>query len=72
MKITCLCENTSVDSSLTAEHGLSLFIETGEKKILFDMGQTDAFALNADKLDVDLADVDFVPQTSLPTWFLPS
>lgn len=59
MKITCLCENTSVDSSLTAEHGLSLLIETGEKKILFDMGQTDAFALNADKLDVDLADVDF-------------
>ncbi len=59
MKITCLSENTSVDSSLIAEHGLSLLIETGEKNILFDMGQTDAFARNADKLGVDLANVDF-------------
>ena len=59
MNITVLCENTTLDPTLTAEHGLSLFIETEDKRILFDMGQTAAFADNAEKLGVDLASVDF-------------
>ena len=59
MKITVLCENTTIDPALTAEHGLSIFIETADRRILFDMGQTNAFARNAEKLGVDLADVDF-------------
>ena len=59
MKITCLTENTSADERLLAEHGLSLLIETGNKKILFDMGQTDAFYDNAEKLGIDLKKVDF-------------
>lgn len=59
MKITCLIENTSSDEGIVAEHGLSLFIETTGKKILFDMGQTNAFSLNADKLGVSLSDADF-------------
>lgn len=58
MKITCLVENTSVKNNIIAEHGLSLLVETKEKKILFDMGQTDAFAINADRLGVSLSDVD--------------
>ena len=58
MKITCLAENTARDKRLFAEHGLSLFIETEEHKILFDMGQTDVFAKNAEKLGVDLESVD--------------
>ncbi len=58
MKITVLTENTAIDG-YGAEHGLSLFIETENKKILFDMGQTELFADNAEKLGIDLSDVDF-------------
>ena len=59
MKIVTLTENTASRETLRAEHGLSLYIETGEKKILFDAGQTDAFAQNAVQLGVDLTNVDF-------------
>ncbi len=59
MKITVLVENTTCDPNLEAEHGLSLYLETGKKRILFDMGQTDLFARNAEKLGVDLGKVDF-------------
>ena len=59
MKITALTENTSCAASIGCEHGLSLYIETNEYHILFDMGQTDLFAENAEKLGVDLSLVDF-------------
>lgn len=58
MKITCLAENTAVCDAFGCEHGLSLFIETDTHKILFDMGQTDLFAENAGKLQIDLAEAD--------------
>ena len=54
MKITTLLENTACRSDLTAEHGLSLFVETEQHRFLFDAGQTEAFADNAKKLGVDL------------------
>lgn len=57
MKITCLIENTTNDPTLTAEHGLSLYIEAADRKILFDMGQSRAFADNANKLGIDLSKV---------------
>lgn len=59
MKIVTLVENTTLRSDLCCEHGLSLYIETGKYKLLFDAGQSDAFAKNADILGVDLASVDF-------------
>jgi len=59
MKIVTLMENTACREDIAAEHGLSLYIETGDKKILFDAGQSDAFARNAEILDVDLTQVDF-------------
>ena len=59
MKITCLAENTCKNKNLTCEHGLSLYIETQELKILFDMGQTELFYENAQKLGIDLEAVDF-------------
>lgn len=59
MKVTVLIENTALREDLTAEHGLSLLIETGSHTILFDAGQTGAFADNAQKLGIDLSKVDF-------------
>ena len=58
MKLITLMENTASREDLTAEHGLSLYIEACGKKILFDAGQTAAFADNAEKLGVDLTRVD--------------
>ena len=58
MKIVSLVENTTSNENLTCEHGLSLYIETDNYKILFDMGQSDLFAENAGKLGIDLTQVD--------------
>ena len=58
MKITCLTENTSQNPGIGAEHGLCLFIETDNRKILFDMGQSDLFYKNAEKLGIDLSQAD--------------
>lgn len=59
MKIQVLMENTACSEQLTAEHGLSLYIETQGQTILFDAGATEAFAENAEKMGVDLQKVDF-------------
>ena len=59
MRIVTLLENTACREDLACEHGLSLYIETGNLRILFDAGQTDAFAVNAEKLGIDLSKVDF-------------
>ena len=58
MKLWTLIENSSCREDLTAEHGLSLYIEACGKRILFDAGQTEAFAENGRKLSVSLEDVD--------------
>lgn len=58
MIIKTLMENTKIDENLACEHGLSLYIETGNLKILFDMGASGLFAENAEKMNVDLAQVD--------------
>jgi len=59
MKVVTLMENTACREGLCFEHGLSLYIETENHKILFDAGQSAAFADNAEKLGVDLREVDF-------------
>lgn len=58
MKITTLIENTTHREDLACEHGLSLYLETGAHKILFDAGQSGAFADNAETLGIDLSAVD--------------
>ncbi len=58
MEVFALLENTSCREDLTAEHGLSLYIQTGKHNILFDAGQSDAFAHNAKRMGIDLKQVD--------------
>ena len=60
MKVTALIENTRAEGSedLRAEHGLSLYIEHGEKRILFDTGASGAFADNAARLSIAIEAVD--------------
>ncbi len=62
MEIITLIENgvSQAHPKLKAEAGLSLFIKTESKNILFDTGISGAFADNAEKLGVDLKNVDFV------------
>lgn len=58
MLIKSLIENVTENPTLEAEHGLSLYIETKDHKILFDVGQSDAFLRNAYKLGVDIEGVE--------------
>ena len=61
MKLTVLIDNnTLIDKYFIAEPGVSYLIEEEGKKILFDVGYSDAFITNAQKLTIDLLDVDFV------------
>ena len=61
MKLTFLSENrkSPENSSLEIEHGLSIYIEIDNKKILCDFGTSDLYAKNAEILDIDLNHIDF-------------
>lgn len=59
MKITSLVENIS-QCELKAKHGLSLYIETKEHKLLFDVGPDGTLFDNARKRGIDLAQIDTV------------
>jgi len=58
--ITTLVENMTSDAGLSAEHGLSFWIDYGHKHILFDTGQTDLLIHNAAALGIDLALADAI------------
>lgn len=58
MKIVTLLENTSNRPGLAAARGLSLYVETAARKVLFDMGPDATFLENARTLGVDLSAVD--------------
>jgi 7,8-dihydropterin-6-yl-methyl-4-(beta-D-ribofuranosyl)aminobenzene 5'-phosphate synthase len=60
MKIITLIENLVTKPKLLAEHGLCLYIETDNKKILFDTGQSELFLQNAWELGIDMEDIDMV------------
>lgn len=61
IKITTLIEN-SIDKNkiLINEHGLSLYIQIGDINILFDTGQSGDFIKNAEKLKIDLDNLNYV------------
>ena len=58
VKIIVLLENTTESSKLKCKHGLSLYAETENHKILFDMGPDALFLKNAEALGVNIADID--------------
>ena len=59
MKLTVLLDNnTLIDHYFLGEPGVSYFLEDGDTYVLFDVGYSDAFIRNAQKMpDVDLFDV---------------
>lgn len=57
VSITIIVDNHAGDG-LTSEHGLSMWIQTAGKTILFDTGQGSAFEKNAKLLGIDLSKTD--------------
>lgn len=58
MKVITLFENRTISKEYKCKHGLSLYIETSNHKILFDTGTDETFAYNANKLGVNLEEID--------------
>jgi 7,8-dihydropterin-6-yl-methyl-4-(beta-D-ribofuranosyl)aminobenzene 5'-phosphate synthase len=58
MKISMLIDDKRSSRFLKKEHGLSLYIETVGRKILFDTGSTGTFIDNAAKMEINLKDID--------------
>jgi len=60
MKLVFLTENSVVKEGLSAEHGTSIYFEKGDVKMLFDTGYFGAVRTNAEKMGVDLTQVNVV------------
>ncbi len=59
MIIKCLIENNRISNEIYSEHGLSLFIDDGFNKYLFDTGQSNNFIENAKLMGVRLEDIEY-------------
>ncbi len=57
MKLTILVENNA--RKCPGEHGFSMLIED-DKKVLFDVGETDLFLKNAESLNINLEEIDCI------------
>ena len=61
MKLRVLTDNnTYIDQYYLGEPALSFYIETGDNRILFDTGYSDAFMYNADKMGIDLGNLTHI------------
>lgn len=60
MIIKVLVENTAISTEYGSVHGLCLYVETAEHKILFDLGPDKLFLENAEKLGVKIDEIDTV------------
>jgi len=61
MKLTVLIDNnTLINKYFIGEPGVSYFIETEGKRILFDVGYSDAFIANAEELSIDPLAIDYI------------
>lgn len=60
MILKTLVENTSISRELKSRHGLSFYIETNGRKLLFDLGPNALFLENAEKMGVPIPEIDTV------------
>ena len=61
MKLTVLVDNnTLIDRYFLAEPGLSIHINDNEVNVLFDVGYSDVFIRNAQKMNISLSQIDFI------------
>jgi 7,8-dihydropterin-6-yl-methyl-4-(beta-D-ribofuranosyl)aminobenzene 5'-phosphate synthase len=61
LRLTILVDNnTLTDRYFAAEPGLSFLLETAGKKILFDTGYSDLFLSNAEKMRIDVRELDYL------------
>lgn len=61
MKLAILADNnTLIDRYFLGEPGVSYFIEADGKRILYDVGYSDVFIRNAQKLGIDLLNLDYL------------
>jgi 7,8-dihydropterin-6-yl-methyl-4-(beta-D-ribofuranosyl)aminobenzene 5'-phosphate synthase len=59
-KVTVLSDNRRLDETLKQEHGLSVLLDTGKFKILLDTGASGLFIQNAERLGIDIMEIDYV------------
>ncbi len=60
MRVVNLIENTEGCSGCVYAHGLSFYVETSGHKLLMDLGPSEETLKNAEKLGIDLTQVDTV------------
>jgi 7,8-dihydropterin-6-yl-methyl-4-(beta-D-ribofuranosyl)aminobenzene 5'-phosphate synthase len=61
MELTVLVDNnTLIDRYFLGEPGVSFFLEDEGTRILFDLGYSDAFLINANKMGIDLLNLDWI------------
>ncbi len=61
LSVTVLVDNNTItDKYFLGEPGLSFLIEADNRKILFDTGYSDVFIRNAEKIGVELRDLDYL------------
>jgi 7,8-dihydropterin-6-yl-methyl-4-(beta-D-ribofuranosyl)aminobenzene 5'-phosphate synthase len=60
VRITILMDNAPGVPSLLTEHGLSVWLDFGDKRLLWDTGQTEKLFDNAQRLNVDISSADAV------------
>ena len=67
MELTVLVDNnTLIDRYFYGEPGVSYFIEDEGERILFDVGYSDVFIKNAQKMNIDLLNVGFLVLSHFP------
>ncbi len=60
MRFFVLVNDYGCENNCEKEHGLSLYIEALNKKILMDVGQSNIFLQNAEKLNIDISSIDYL------------
>ncbi len=61
MKLTVLIDNnTFIDRYFLGEPGVSYLIQDGNRQVLFDVGYSNAFIINSQKMNLDLLQSDFL------------